>query len=100
MSRKLDLTLNQPKKKSDLTKESMLAFMKDKSKEERKWFVDLMNANKIKKIDRLHGNKEIDGYDMAPIRSAFGRKYFPYLYETKEKAQKPSFEDELDDLLK
>ena len=105
MAKKYNLALNPPKKKTELTKDSMLAFMKDKTAEEKKWFVDLMNANKIKVMNNLK-KEVVDGYDLPNIREAFAQKYFPeisskYKREAKKTETKKttSFEDELASLL-
>lgn len=96
---------NPPKKKSELTKESMLLFMKDKSvsKKEKKWFVDLMKSNKVKKKNNLTG-EIIETYDLPKVREEFAIKYFPEISSEARKnikapSKKKSFEDELMSLL-
>lgn len=104
---KKDLNLNPPTKKTELTKENMLAFMKDKSLEERTWFVELMNSHPIRRKNALKDNEVVDSYDFKVIREEFAKKYFPEI-SSKYKAQKkndntkkkPTFEDELKELLK
>lgn len=93
-----------PTKKADLTKESMLLFMKDESipKDEKKWFVELMTSNKKEKTNNLT-HKTVDGYDLAVIREEFAKKYFPELSNA-ERKNKPikkakTFEEKLMDLL-
>ena len=105
MAKKYNLALNPPKKKTELTKDSMLAFMKDKPAEDKKWFVELMNANKKKVMNNLT-NEVVDAYDLPPIREAFAQKYFPEISSKhKREAKKDttkkatSFEDELNALL-
>lgn len=98
----LDLTLNTPKKKSDLTKENMLAFVKTKSQEERTWFKTLMGKHKVRKINNLT-KEEYDGYDIPKIREAFAVKYFPEISnktkkENKQNKKTKSFEEELAEL--
>lgn len=98
-----DLRLNAPEKKTDLTKQSMLKYMKDATAEEKKWFVDLMNSNKIKRKNNLTG-EVVDGYDMPKVREAFAQKYFPEISGKARRAKKApkkisSFEDELAALL-
>ena len=106
MAKKYNLALNPPKKKTELTKDSMLAFMKDKSADDKKWFVDLMNANKIKVKNNLT-DEVVEGYDLPKIREAFAQKYFPAISsKAKREAKKAnskkttSFEAELEELLK
>lgn len=98
----LDLTLNTPKKKSDLTKENMLAFVKTKSQEERTWFKTLMGKHKVRKINNLT-KEEYDGYEIPKIREAFAIKYFPEISskakkESKQNKKTKSFEEELAEL--
>lgn len=98
----LDLTRNTPKKKSDLTKENMLAFVKTKSQEERTWFKTLMGENKVRKINNLT-KEEYDGYDIPKIRESFAVKYFPEISskmkkENKQNKKIKSFEEELAEL--
>lgn len=98
----LDLTLNTPKKKSDLTKENMLAFVKTKSQEERTWFKKLMGEHKVRKINNLT-KEEYDGYDIPKIRESFAVKYFPEISskakkENKQNKKIKSFEEELAEL--
>lgn len=105
MAKVKDLRLNPPVKKTELTKESMLKFMKDESvsKKEKKWFVDLMNSNKIKKKNNLTGDI-VDTYDLPKIREEFAIKYFPEISSKARKSKKApnktkSFESELMGLL-
>lgn len=98
----LDLTLNTPKKKSDLTKENMLAFVKTKNQEDREWFKALMAEHKVKKINNLT-KETVNGYDIAKVREAFANKYFPEISSKTKKANKTNqktktFEEELAEL--
>lgn len=99
-----DLRLNPPTKKAELTKQSMLKYIQEATAEEKKWFVDLMGKNKIKKKNNLTG-EVFEGYDMAKVREAFAQKYFPEISEKVRRTKKApkktmSFEDELAALLK
>ena len=94
---KLDLRLNTPTKKSELTKENMLDFMKDEPKKDKEWFYKTMKSNTKKKKNNLTG-EIIEGYDITKIRTLFAEKYFPDLNK-KKPSNKPSFEDELEKLL-
>lgn len=98
-----DLKLNPPKNKKDLTKDNMLAYVKEYgTAEDKVWFVELMNANKKKVLNHL--TKEVvDSYDFKTVREAFAKRFFPAI-STKEKKkpakkEKKSFEDELAELL-
>ena len=99
-----DLKLNPPTKKTELTKDNMLKFIKlHGSEADKKWFVELMTSHKVKKTNNLTGN-EVEGYDLPKIREAFARKFFPTISskaksESKKSSKKLSFEDELKALL-
>lgn len=102
--------LNPPKKLSDLNKESMLQYIiAQNDTEALSWFLDLCETHKIKKVrtmDARNGSfKKGDIYiteDIAPIRKAFARKYFPNLVEKKTKTKKttPTWEDMLEEARK
>ena len=101
MAKTKNLRENPPKKKADLTKESMLLYMQDNSisNEEKKWFVELMTSNKKNKVNNIT-HKIVEGYDLVKIREEFARKYFPDLYTTQKKNYKAkTFEDRLKELL-
>jgi hypothetical protein len=101
MAKIKNLRENPPKKKSELTKESMLLYMKDKSvsKDEKIWFFNLMESNRKEKVNNLTHETGI-GYDLTKIREEFAKKYFPELYSTKKKYNKAkTFEDRLKELL-
>ena len=100
---KIDLTLNAPKSKRDLTKENMLDFIKKSNKKEDKtWFKKLMKDNQVKKTNNLTG-EITTGYNYTPIREAFASRFFPNI-SNKAKAKKTAtktkktFEEELEDL--
>lgn len=100
-----DLKLNPPTKKTELTKDNMLKFIKEYgSEDDKKWFVDLMKSNKQRKVNNL--TKEVvEGYDLPNIREAFAQKFFPTISKkakisSKKKSNKPTFEEELDKLVK
>ena len=99
-----DLKKNTPTKKTELTKDNMLKFIKTYgSPEEKQWFVDLMKGNTITKTNNLTG-KDVTGYDLPKIREAFAQKFFPEISAknksaSKKSSKKLSFEDELAALL-
>lgn len=99
-----DLKLNPPTKKTELTKDNMLKFIKENgSPEDKKWFVDLMKSNVQKKKNNLTG-EVVDGYDLPKIREAFAQKFFPTISAkaksaSKKSSKKKSFEEELAELL-
>jgi translation initiation factor 1 (eIF-1/SUI1) len=95
-----DLKLNPPKSKAELTKVNMLKYVKAYgTDEEKKWFVDLMEENRRKKISNIDGS-EVNGYDLPKVREEFAKKFFPDLSKKKAKPKKPTFEEELEALLK
>ena len=104
---KIDLKLNPPKDKRALTKENVLDFIeKYGSSEDKAWFVELMNNNRIKKANNLDKGKEVTSYNFEVVREEFAKKFFPAVSkkgkkEAKKKtAKKETFEDKLAALLK
>ena len=101
-----DLKLNPPKKKTELTKTNMLKFIKEYgSVEEKKWFIELLEKNTLKKKNNLKGGAEIEGYDLPVIREEFAKAFFPDIssYEKNKKkknSHKPTFADEIEQLKK
>jgi hypothetical protein len=99
-----DLKLNPPVKKTELTKDNMLKFIKKYGTEEdKKWFVELMTSNKVKKTNNLTG-AVVEGYDLPKVREAFAVKFFPTISsksknESKKSSKKSTFEEQLQSLL-
>lgn len=104
MAKKRNYALNAPQKLNELNKESMLAFMKDKTDAEKEWFKKLFASNKETKTynfdTKTHKKGDAyTGYNMTVIRREFANKYFPKLTEKKKPTSKqPSFEDALNEL--
>ena len=93
MAKKWNYELNSPKTKNDLNKDSMLDYVVKYKPEDLEWFLDVLENNREVKENNLTGNK-VNGYNIPAIRKAFGKKYFPYLYEDKKKkTTTTSFED-------
>ena len=88
--------------KTQLTKEFMLYFIKNRNnKEDAQWFVDLMRENE-KEVPLNSGkakNKTGKSYDFAIIREEFAKRYFEEISDEYKKAQKKTFDDELTELL-
>lgn len=88
--------------KTQLTKEFMLCFIKNRNnKEDAQWFVDLMRENE-KEVPLNSGkakNKTGKSYDFAIIREEFAKRYFKGISDEYKKAQKKTFDDELTELL-
>ena len=96
-----DLNLNKPTKKTELNKQSMLKYIRDNgSDEDKKWFVELMEANKENKKNNLT-HEVITGYNIPKVRNEFAKRFFPNLLEKKKsvKSKKPTFEEELKALI-
>lgn len=99
-----DLKLNPPSKKTDLTKDNMLKYIKTYGSDDDKlWFVNLMKNNKQYKKNNLTG-EVVEGYDLSKIREEFAKKFFPSISKeakdsSKKKSKKLSFEDELNALI-
>lgn len=92
---KIDFTKIKPTKKSELTIDNMVDYVKTKGKEDVKEFLKVLETNKIKKKNNLNG-KEYEGHDVVKIREAFAEKYFPDLLKPKEPKNPPlSPEDKL-----
>ncbi|MCQ2740362.1 MAG: hypothetical protein MJ237_09105 [bacterium] len=84
----LDLLKETPEKKSDLQKDNMLAFMQNKSKEEKEWFKELFLNNKKQKTNNLKNGETVMGYDYTIIREEFAIKYFPKISAAHKKEEK------------
>ena len=104
---KIDLKLNPPKDKRALTKENMLDFIKKYGTDEDKaWFVKLMNDNKKQVPNNLDKEKIVTSYKFEIVREEFAKRFFPGISKKgkkdskKKDTKKPSFEDELNALLK
>lgn len=106
MSKLKDFATNPPKNKTVLDKESMLDYvLNHKTKEEQKWFVELLDNNKKIKKNNLDGGKEYEGYDLAIIREEFAKRFFPDISEKGRAKARPAkkqntFEDKLEQLRK
>ena len=85
---KKDLRLNPPTKKSELTKDNMLFFVKTYgTADEKKWFYELLKNNRLKKKNNLTG-EITEGYDIQAIRKAFIAKFPEFGGLEKKKKQK------------
>lgn len=106
MAIKRDYKAKPPENLTELNKDSMLAYVKSLgNKEDIKFFVELLDANRTPKtlyLETPNHSKgdEITGYNMTAIRKAFAKRYFPKLLEKKKYVKKGSFEDELEKLRK
>ena len=103
MSKKaIDLTETNPTSKTQLTKENMYNFIKQRNnKEDAQWVVDLMREHK-KDVPLNSGKAKSEkgkSYDFAYIREEFAKKFFKEISDEYKKAQKKTFDDELTELL-
>ena len=98
MAKEINLRNGNVVSKSQLTKNNMLAFMREEPKEEIEWFVNLMRNNQVEKKSNLD-NKTVNGYDMKVVREEFAKKYFYEISQEYKDKNKKTFDDELEDLL-
>lgn len=95
MAKKWNYHLNPPKKKSDLNKDSMLDYVAKYKPEDLEWFLDILENNREVKENNLT-KTEVNGFNIPAIRKAFGKKYFPDLFESKKKkTETESFEERI-----
>ena len=84
----IDLHLNPPTSKKDLTDANLYKFFIDNgTPEDCNWYADLLEKHTIKKTNNLTG-KVIDGYDWPVIREEVAKKFFPDVSATKKKEKK------------
>lgn len=104
MSKKvIDLTKTNPTSKTQLTKENMYNFIKQrKNKEEIEWFVNLMRSNpsEVQLNSGKAKSEKGKSYNFIVVREEFAKKFFPEISKEYKKAVKKSFDDELEELLK
>lgn len=103
MSKKaIDLTETNPTSKTQLTKENMYNFIKQRNnKEDAQWFVDLMRKNE-KEVPLNSGKTKSEkgkSYNFVIIREEFAKRYFKEISDEYKKTQKKTFDDELTELL-
>lgn len=85
-----------PESKKEITKDFMKAFIKTKSQDEIKWYIDLCKSNTVIRTCGLD-DKEYNQPDFKKIRKAFVNRYFPEL--NKKKSAYVSYLDELESLI-
>ena len=100
--RTLDPMTEVPSKKSELTKPFMLAYLRSAkaTKEDVIWYREFVNNpdNRKENTNHLDGSTYND-IDITKVREAFGKKFYPFLYEERKNKKKKSFEEEIDDIL-
>lgn len=96
---KIELDLkNAPTIKVKLTKDAMLKAIKEYGNQEDKaWFKELCNNNKIKKANNLKNGEMVETLDIKEVRNAWIARFYPDAFKKKAK-KKDSFFDELDKL--
>lgn len=101
----VDLSLNPPKSKRELTKMNMIKYVSENgSAEDKAWFKQLCNDNKLNKKNNLKKGAEIiEGYNMPKIREEFAKRFFPEISsankkQTKAKKKTKSFSEMLEEL--
>ncbi len=88
--------MKNPTTKKELTKEFMTAYIKTKSQDEIKWYVDLVKQNTIVRNCGFDG-KEYKQADFKKVRKEFVKRYFPEL--NKKTSNYVSYLEELDSLI-
>lgn len=84
----IDLHLNPPKDKKDLTSDNLYKFfMNYGTDKDCDWYADLLEKNTVKKTNNLTG-KEIDGTNWPVVREEVAKKYFPEISSAEKKAKK------------
>lgn len=74
-----------PKKKTELTKDFMLAYIKTKGNEEDKqWFKQKVKEYTIEKDNKLKGKAKVKGLNIMPLRNEFANRFFPNLNKVKD----------------
>lgn len=105
---KKDLRLNPPTTKTDLTKDNMLSFVKKYgTKEEKKWFYDVLKNPDNRIIKQIHFSgegKTVNGYDISKIRKLFIAKFEEFNHldnrtTRRRETQATTFEQEVEGLL-
>lgn len=106
MAKLRNFKINPPESLTELSKDSMLAYVKELGKDDAIWFAKLCRDNKVEKTYQFTSKNgsfkagdKYEGYDMPVIRKAFAAKYFPQLLEKKKSKTKPSFDKELEEIL-
>lgn len=74
-----------PTKKTELTKDFMLTYIKVKGNEEDKqWFKEKVKEYTIEKENKLKGKELIKGLDITSLRNEFANRFFPNLNKAKD----------------
>lgn len=76
---------DEPTKKTELTKDFMLTYIKVKGTEEdKKWFKEEVKKYTVEKYINLKEGKKVKGLDLKPLRNEFADRFFPNLNKTKD----------------
>lgn len=74
-----------PRRKTELTKDFMLAYIKAKGTEEDKiWFKEKVKQYTVEKDNKLRGEKKIKGLEITALRDEFAERFFPNLIKSKD----------------
>lgn len=81
----LNFLTEEPTKKTELTKDFMLTYIKIKGTEEdKKWFKARVKEHTIEKENRFKAGETVKGLDLKPLRNEFADRFFPNLNKTKD----------------
>ena len=90
---KLNPKTDIPSSKTQITKQFMLGYIKEKGTEaDKAWFKKIANDYKIERTSKLDG-KTYQDIDIKPVRQAFCDRFFPQLNKSSN-----SFFDEVNNL--
>jgi len=97
---KVDLKVTPPTNLTSLTKDAMLDYIISYgTKEDKKWYVELCNANLVEKENNLTKKKSVSP-NLTEIRKEFAKRFFPSLLEEKKpKSKAQSYMDKVNALL-
>jgi hypothetical protein len=97
---KIDLTTTEPKNLTSLTKDAMLDYIIAKgTKEDKKWYAELCNANLQWKTNNLTKEK-YQTPNLTVVREQFAKRFFPNLTQKKKaKSKAQSYMDKVNALL-
>lgn len=100
--KRIDLTKEMPTNKGELNKKNMTAYVKAKGTVEDKfWFADLLEKNKVLKESNLPNTEASFGLDLHKVREAFCVHFCDfYFLSDKSKRENRVKEESLDDIIK
>lgn len=87
-----------PDKKSSITRDAMLTYIKTFGTDEDKaWFKELCKNNQVEKLNNLTKQK-VMGFDIKEMRKAFINRFYPNAYKKDKKDTKSEAKSFLDEV--